>query len=254
MKILKVERKYYNMLKALFRSTICSLLAIIVVATSLPLSVKAQDRNYPTNIQSSLSLNSDATESTLDAGVNYSDEKELYFSLQEKNGSEISTYKLALIVSKIKYNYNSSTKKFDFSINIDCPNILINKPKINLEVTIKRASYKDGIYSDVITKDFGHVGRTGHVWTYNYSDSVSGKSMSEPPTSYVKEALYTRPSNLNTKYKTWYDSVYNTNLNLTGYQVHHIRPLAYGGNNEMYNLIHLTEAWHSAVSGWFQGY
>ena len=38
--------------------------------------------------------------------------------------------------------------------------------------------------------------RTGHAWNFNFSDSVSGKSLPMPPANYAKGATTTRPSNL----------------------------------------------------------
>lgn len=201
-----------------------------------------------------------------------------------------------LIAVKISYAYNSSTKKFEFQFNIDCPTAII-KPKISsATITISKSTSKNGTYTIVDTQSWtnisyttnykksvdaatGHykvnvnvkpaegvlislsngtaywcINRTGNIWIWNYTDSKSGKSMSEPYTGWSKNALYTRPSNLNTTYKTWYDKTYSTNLNLTNKQVHHIRPLAYGGDNTMSNLIHLDTTFHSGVTAWFAGY
>lgn len=72
---------------------------------------------------------------------------------------------------------------------------------------------------------------------------------------YKKESLYSRPSNLNTKYKQWYDDKYNTNISLANKDVHHIRPLAYGGNNAMSNLIHIqSDPLHKGITAWWNGY
>lgn len=49
--------------------------------------------------------------------------------------------------------------------------------------------------------------RTGHAWNFNFSDSVSGKSLPMPPANYAKGATTTRPSNLA-------DTYYNTYLYL----------------------------------------
>lgn len=38
------------------------------------------------------------------------------------------------------------------------------------------------------------------------------------------------------------------------YDVHHIQPLSYGGNNTYGNLIHLPKDLHKQVTGWFNGY
>lgn len=99
----------------------------------------------------------------------------------------------------------------------------------------------------------GCINRTGHIWTSNYTDKISGKSVSEPYTAWKKEQIYNRV-NVKDPYKKWYDSTYSTNLNLTGYDVHHIRPLAYGGSNDVSNLIHLQATFHQKITNWFAGY
>ena len=38
------------------------------------------------------------------------------------------------------------------------------------------------------------------------------------------------------------------------YDVHHIKPLAYGGSNDYSNLIHLPKATHTSVTSWWAGY
>lgn len=43
-------------------------------------------------------------------------------------------------------------------------------------------------------------------------------------------------------------------LNRSLYDVHHIRPLAYGGSNAYSNLIHLPKATHTQVTSWWAGY
>ncbi|WP_218639268.1 HNH endonuclease signature motif containing protein [Paenibacillus sp. FSL H7-0326] len=99
------------------------------------------------------------------------------------------------------------------------------------------------------------INKTGNLWIFIFSDSTSGKSLERPPANYVKGYLHDRISNLNTVYKNWYDSTYpNADLNLSLYDIHHIKPLEYGGSNAMSNLIHLPKALHGSVSGWFNGY
>lgn len=96
--------------------------------------------------------------------------------------------------------------------------------------------------------------RTGHVWNFTFNDSASGKSLPKPPANYTKGQTSTRPSNLADTYYTTYTN--NTGISLVRslYDVHHIKPLAYGGNNNYSNLIHLPKATHTKVTGWWAGY
>lgn len=221
-----------------------------------------------------------------------SDEDTIIFTFSDQK--EKKSYK---INCKISYSYNPRARQFDYSVNLDCPDSIFNKPKLKLTLELNKSSSKNGTYVLASRRNFGEVGyldnsgfsvdaatghyklycyvspvepgivvnttqnyaywcinRTGHIWVWNHKDYLSGKTMNEPYTSYEKKALYTRPSNLNTTYKKWYDGVYNTNLNLSGYDVHHIRPLAYGGDNTMGNLIHLEKTFHYSVTAWWNGY
>ena len=94
--------------------------------------------------------------------------------------------------------------------------------------------------------------RTGHVW--NFSFRPTGKSLPKPPVNYKKGATSTRPSNLANTYYTMYKNNTGITLDRSLYDVHHIRPLAYGGNNNYSNLIHLPKALHKSVTGWWAGY
>lgn len=96
--------------------------------------------------------------------------------------------------------------------------------------------------------------RTGHAWNFNFSDSVSGKSLPMPPANYAKGATTTRPSNLADTYYNTYTANTGVTLNRSLYVVHHIRPLAYGGSNAYSNLIHLPKATHTQVTSWWAGY
>lgn len=96
--------------------------------------------------------------------------------------------------------------------------------------------------------------RTGHVWNFSFSDGASGKSLPKPPANYTKGATSTRPSNLADTYYTTYTNNTGITLNRDLYDVHHIRPLAYGGNNNYSNLIHLPKATHTNVTSWWAGY
>lgn len=94
--------------------------------------------------------------------------------------------------------------------------------------------------------------RTGHPWTFSFSDT--GKSLGYPRCDWTKGATHTRPSNLATKYYADYKAATGKTLNSSLYDVHHIRPLSYGGDNSYSNLIHLPKATHTSVTSWFAGY
>lgn len=96
--------------------------------------------------------------------------------------------------------------------------------------------------------------RTGHVWNFSFSDSASGKSLPKPPANYTKGATSSRPSNLADTYYNTYKQNTGITLNRSLYDVHHIKPLAYGGNNNYSNLIHLPKATHTSVTSWWAGY
>lgn len=69
-----------------------------------------------------------------------------------------------------------------------------------------------------------------------------------------KGATTTRPSNLADTYYNTYTANTGVTLNRSLYDVHHIRPLAYGGSNAYSNLIHLPKATHTQVTSWWAGY
>ena len=75
-----------------------------------------------------------------------------------------------------------------------------------------------------------------------------------PPANYAKGATTTRPSNLADTYYNTYTANTGVTLNRSLYDVHHIRPLAYGGSNAYSNLIHLPKATHTQVTSWWAGY
>lgn len=287
-----------------------SLLLSIILIILTPITIFANENNSLNFQNTDISINNSTiieNPITIDENLlTSSEEKSFSIDIIEPEAKqrttsggaiEITPKKSTLILVKVNYSYNSKTKQFDFSFNIDAPTTLV-KPKISkATITIKKASSKNGTYTTVgtssswnnisyitnykksISATTGHykvqvnitpakgysinlsgnsvywcINRTGHIWVWNYTDQLSGKSISEPTTNWAKQSLHTRPSNLNKTYKTWYDQRYNTNLNLSNYDVHHIRPLAYGGNNTTGNLIHLDKTFHKGVTAWFAGY
>lgn len=98
--------------------------------------------------------------------------------------------------------------------------------------------------------------RTGKVWDYYHTDANSGVTIAEPQTNWTVNQQ-SRPSNLNTTYQNTYNATYGTNIVVgsdVGVEVHHVRPLKYGGSNNMSNLVHIDKSFHSKITGWFAGY
>lgn len=98
--------------------------------------------------------------------------------------------------------------------------------------------------------------RTGKVWDYYHTDPNSGVTISEPQTNWAVNQQ-SRPSNLNTTYQNTYNATYGTNIvvgSAVEIEVHHVRPLKYGGSNSMSNLVHIDKSFHSKITGWFAGY
>ena len=98
--------------------------------------------------------------------------------------------------------------------------------------------------------------RTGKVWEFYHTDPKSGVTISEPQTDWAVNQQQ-RPSNLNTTYQKNYNAKYGTNIVVgkdVGIEVHHVRPLKYGGSNNMSNLVHIDSKFHTKITGWFTGY
>ncbi|WP_434750725.1 HNH endonuclease signature motif containing protein [Paenibacillus amylolyticus] len=123
--------------------------------------------------------------------------------------------------------------------------------KVVVELTARKANQSVG---SPVTGSSQLINKTGNIWIFVHTDSTSGKTLAKPPANYTKGALYTRPSNLNKTYETWYNKTYSAKLDVTDYDVHHIKPLEYGGDNTMGNLIHLNKLMHKGVTAWFAGY
>lgn len=94
--------------------------------------------------------------------------------------------------------------------------------------------------------------RTGHVWNYSFSDT--GKTLPKPRADWTKGAIHQRPNGLADTYYTTYTQMTGKTLDRSLYDIHHIQPLSYGGDNSYNNLIHLPKSLHSQVTGWFNGY
>lgn len=98
--------------------------------------------------------------------------------------------------------------------------------------------------------------RTGNLWKFYHVDPHSGVTIAEPDTNWVVDEQK-RPSNLNSTYQKKYNAAYGTNIVVgkdVGIDVHHVRPLKFGGSNDMTNLVHINHNFHTQITGWFQGY
>ena len=96
------------------------------------------------------------------------------------------------------------------------------------------------------------LNRSGKEWTYVFSDT--GKALPKPRADWVKGQVYQRDPKCRENYFKTYTEKTGKVLNEALYEVHHIQPLSYGGDNSYSNLIHLPTALHSQVTGWFNGY
>lgn len=98
--------------------------------------------------------------------------------------------------------------------------------------------------------------RTGKVWDFYHTDPNSKVKIEEPQTNWSINQQ-NRPSNLNKTYQDTYNKTYGTNIKVGSdvkIDVHHVRPLKYGGSNNMSNLVHIPTSFHSKITGWFSGY
>lgn len=96
------------------------------------------------------------------------------------------------------------------------------------------------------------VNKSGVLWNFNYSDK--GKSLPQPVCNWSKGAITSRDPNTAKNYYKDYKAATGKTLDSTKFDIHHIRPLAYGGSNNYDNLIHLPKDLHKDVTGWFNGY
>ena len=94
--------------------------------------------------------------------------------------------------------------------------------------------------------------RTGHKWEFLFTDV--GKTLPMPRADYVKGQTHERNDHLHISYYNMYYVRTGIKLDRSLYEVHHIQPLSYGGDNSYENLIHLPIDLHKKVTGWFNGY
>ena len=126
--------------------------------------------------------------------------------------------------------------------------------KVKLISQLKPDGSNSYLPAKTVNTYYGLLNRTGKLWNASYTDKKSGKTLGKPRAYYVKNTIHKRPSNLNTTYYNEYKRRYGVTLNSSLYDVHHIKPLAYGVDNSFSNLIHLPKSIHKTVTSWFSGY
>jgi hypothetical protein len=100
------------------------------------------------------------------------------------------------------------------------------------------------------------INRTGNIFP-DYTDSWSHKKASDGlRTDWNK---VTNPVNWDNNTRgtaiSQYINLYgNPKWDWSNYQIHHIQPRAYGGTNDISNLIPIPASQHSLITSWFNGY
>lgn len=91
----------------------------------------------------------------------------------------------------------------------------------------------------------------------DFKEVYSNRKMAVPPTNYAVNPQH-RPSNIREKYIAYFRKQYSlTNKlpnNFDNYQVHHVRPLQYGGSNDFSNLMLLPTTFHTSMTTWWKSY
>lgn len=116
-------------------------------------------------------------------------------------------------------------------------------------------------------KNYYCLNRTGHNWMFNKVGKTYNwktyKKLREPDTNWTKMSGTPYDDVRGIKhvniYLKLYNKKYNTNytkndLNKNNYQVHHIRPVVYGGKHTLKNLIHINKIEHLPITAWFNAY
>ena len=94
----------------------------------------------------------------------------------------------------------------------------------------------------------------------SYTDSRSKKSVTVPESAvWPVVAAANRDSwttSQRSQYRTWYEKTYNNgnSMDWTDIQIHHIKPLKYGGKSVNSNLIPLPKATHTQFTTWWAKY
>jgi hypothetical protein len=119
-----------------------------------------------------------------------------------------------------------------------------------------KGHYKGGETKTVSKSNTTYLYNKKGVRYPSYKDPISKKVMTIPSSAVWPEVP--KPDRTKrqgrSKYTKWYDSTYKP-LIWREYEVHHIKPLAYGGSNDKRNLIPLKRSYHrSVVTPWWNAY
>lgn len=88
----------------------------------------------------------------------------------------------------------------------------------------------------------------------NVKEVYSGKKC-KVPASNLKVDKQKRDKRFRTKYIAHFEEKYpKANIKWTNYQIHHMRPIKYGGGNAMSNGIALTKDQHDKFNAWWNNY
>lgn len=88
----------------------------------------------------------------------------------------------------------------------------------------------------------------------SYTESYSGKKLYVPPTN-LKVDQQKRDELFRKKYIANFKKEYpKASINWDNYQIHHMRPLKYGGSNALSNGFAVTKARHSNLNSWWLSY
>lgn len=93
------------------------------------------------------------------------------------------------------------------------------------------------------------------VFFPDYADPLSSQDVgTQVDTTWAKTtpiAWSGRPA-----YRIWYNTTYGEQTDdwWNAREIHHIRPRAYGGQNDYSNLMPIVTANHRAITDWFRNY
>lgn len=88
----------------------------------------------------------------------------------------------------------------------------------------------------------------------SHKEIYTGRIPEKPSTSLKKNQKPRDPS-FRSNYISWFEKKYpKANVNWGNYEIHHIRPLLYGGSNDVSNGIALTKSQHNDYTSWWKNY
>ncbi len=128
-----------------------------------------------------------------------------------------------------------------------------------IEATAKTAYFKAGAKVNGNTFDNASgtklFNKSGVIYP-TYTNSDCGVTVPEPSLNWNKTTSISWTSSDRTKYLKWFEQTYlnGKTQNWDNWQVHHMRPRTYGGQNNYSNLIPMPETKHREFTSWFAGY